>query len=247
VAIEGDSSSRLRGHPFPSSRLLDGHLAYILRELSIDYVLDIGANVGQFAHFLRSIGYEGTIIAFEPVAESFARLSKAAARDPKWQVVNSALGAEESTATINVTRASVMASMRTPLADPATGIGADLDAVRHELVPVRRLDSIFDDHVPEGAKVFAKLHVQGWDIEVFRGATGCLERILALQSIVSVIPIYEGMPSFVDSLENMRRLGFELTGMFPVLYNGNFRVVEFSAVGVRSVDAMGVTTGVSGS
>ena len=222
----------------PSSRLLDGHLVHILRELSIDHVLDVGANVGQYAQFLRSIGYKGTIISFEPVAESFARLSQAAARDPKWRVVNSALGAEESTATITVTRASVMASLRTPLTDHATGIGADLDAVRHETVPVRRLDSIFDEHVPAGANVFAKLAVQGWDIEVLQGAAGCLGKMLALQSIVSVIPLYEGMPSWVDSLANMRRFGFELTGMFPILYNGNFRVVEFDAVMVRSSEAL---------
>lgn len=231
----------------PSSRLLDGHLVHILRELSIDHVLDVGANVGQFAQFLRSIGYKGTIISFEPVAESFARLSRAAAYDPNWRAVNSALGAEESTATITVTRASIMASLRTPLRAHATGIGADLDAVRHEVVPVQRLDSIFDDHVPAGAKVFTKLAVQGWDIEVLRGAAGCLEKILALQSIVSVIPLYEGMPSWVDSLENMRRFGFELTGMFPILYNGTFRVVEFDAVMVRNSDALDDPTGVSAS
>jgi FkbM family methyltransferase len=219
----------------PSSRLLDGHLVHVLRELSIDHVLDVGANVGQFAQFLRSIGYKGTIISFEPVAESFAKLSQAAARDPKWRVVNAALGAEEATATI--TRASVMASLRTPLTDHATGIGPELDAVSHEAVSVQRLDAIFDEHVPAGARVFAKLAVQGWDMEVLRGAAGCLDKMLALQSIVSVIPLYEGMPSWVESLANMRRFGFELTGMFPILYKGSFRVVEFDAVMVRNSHA----------
>ena len=217
----------------PSSRLLHGHLVHLLRDLSIDHVLDVGANVGQYARFLRSIGYTGTIISFEPVGESFAKLSEAAARDPRWHVVNTALGSEESEATITVTRASVMASLRTPLATNSTGIGPDLDAVRQEVVPVRRLDSIFGDHVPAGAKVFGKLAVQGWDIEVLRGASGCLDKVDALQSIVSVIPLYEGMPSWLDSVAHMRGQGFEVTGMFPTLYNGPYRVVEFDAVMVR--------------
>jgi hypothetical protein len=131
-----------------------------------------------------------------------------------------------------------MASLRTPLTHHATGIGAELDAVSHEAVAVQRLDSIFDEHVPAGAKVFAKLAVQGWDIEVLNGAAGCLGKLLALQSIVSVIPLYEGMPSWVDSLANMRRFGFELTGMFPILYKDSFRVVEFDAVMVRNSDAV---------
>jgi FkbM family methyltransferase len=222
----------------PSSRLLSGHLVHVLRELAIDHVLDVGANVGQYAQFLRSIGYRGTIISFEPVSETFDQLTIAAARDPKWHVVNSALGTDDTTAPITITRASVMASLRTPLTHNDTGIGADLDAVRREEVPVKRLDSVFDDHVPSGARVFCKLAVQGWDIEVLRGAEGCIDRIAALQSIVSVIPLYEGMPSFLDSLAHSRGLGFEVTGMFPTLYNGNIRVVEFDAVMVRPAEVL---------
>jgi hypothetical protein len=86
--------------------------------------------------------------------------------------------------------------------------------------------------------VFCKLAVQGWDIEVLRGATGCIDRIAALQSIASVIPLYDGMPSWVDSLAYIRGLGFEVTGMFPTLYNGNIRVVEFDAVMVRPAEVL---------
>jgi len=52
-------------------------------------------------------------------------------------------------------------------------------------------------------------------LEGLRGAQGCLDRIFGIQSEVSVQPMYEGMPSYLESLSTLQDLGFELTGVLP--------------------------------
>ena len=51
----------------------------MLGELRVDCVLDVGANVGQFGDMLRTIGYMGTIVSFEPVDATFRTLAEHAA------------------------------------------------------------------------------------------------------------------------------------------------------------------------
>ena len=44
----------------------------------IDTVIDVGANVGQFGESLRSGGYKGKIVSFEPTKSAYQVLSKKA-------------------------------------------------------------------------------------------------------------------------------------------------------------------------
>jgi len=70
--------------------------------LGIDAVLDVGANVGQYGEALRSSGYRGRIISFEPLGEAYGRLARHAAKDANWLAVHSAVGAEPGTLEIHV-------------------------------------------------------------------------------------------------------------------------------------------------
>ena len=97
-----------------------------------------------------------------------------------------------------------------------------------------RLDDLFDDLVPARANVFLKIDTQGWDLEVLRGAASSLSKIAALQSEVSVQPIYEGMPTMQDALEYLERVGFAVSGLFPVTLDQQLRVVEFDCIAVRA-------------
>jgi FkbM family methyltransferase len=221
---------------FPSSRLRSGQTALVLDRMGIDVVLDVGANIGQYGQFIRSIGFGGPIVSFEPVSVVADQLAERATRDGNWRVERYALGAQDGEATMNITRASVMSSVRTPSSSSPTGIGADIEVVRQELVPIRRLDAVFHELIPQGANVFIKLAAQGLDLEVLAGATGCLPSIVAIQSTVSVTPLYEGMPDWVQSARCLQDLGFVPTGMFPCLHVGDLHVAEFDLMMVRPLD-----------
>src|SRR4249919_3716648 len=66
--------------------------AEILESLKIDLVLDVGAHIGGYGLELRSNGYSGRIVSFEPLSETYKELASVAKRDPAWDCHQVALG-----------------------------------------------------------------------------------------------------------------------------------------------------------
>ena len=63
-----------------------------------------------------------------------------------------------------------------------------------------------------------------------------LNKVVALQSEISVMPLYEGMPDYIESLNVFRQAGFELTGLYPVSRDpGSLQLIELDCV-MRRVD-----------
>ena len=63
-----------------------------------------------------------------------------------------------------------------------------------------------------------KMDTQGWDLEVLKGAERSLQRIRAVQTEVSVRPLYEGAPDRVPTMAGLKERGFVFAGMVPVSY-----------------------------
>ena len=211
--------------------LLALHLDKVFAHLDIDLVLDVGARVGDYGLWLRHNGYQGRIISFEPVSTSFATLQERADADGNWQALNMALGSADGEAEINVSRQTYFSSFLEPNAYAVDEFEQGVEIERTELVQVRRLDQILPEVLSgRRARTYLKMDTQGWDLEVLRGATEVLDQVLALQSEVSVKPIYGGMPPFEESLSEIGALGYELSGLFPVNLDSALRVVEFDCV-----------------
>jgi len=78
------------------------------------------------------------------------------------------------------------------------------------------------------------MDTQGYDLEVFRGATKTLSKIAVLQSEIGNIPLYKNVPDLVTTLSAYLREGFEITGLFPESRDmEDLRVIEFNCVMVH--------------
>jgi FkbM family methyltransferase len=207
-------------------------LDQVFSALGVTLALDVGAHVGDYAGFLRRNGFRGRIISFEPVAANYEIMSARAQADHLWQPVNVALGSEDGKGEINVTTGTVFTSFHTPNAYAQREFGTEVEIDRVEHVSVRRLDSVLPellgtDRLPP---TFLKMDTQGWDLEVLRGASAILDDVVAMQSEVSVLPIYRAMPTLHESLDCFHELGYGVSGLFPVGYDSQNRVVEFDCV-----------------
>ena len=206
----------------PAKRLAEAWYSYrvqlqgILRRFGIDLVIDVGANEGQFAKSLRKF-YSGDIVSFEPVSAPFTALQQAAASDPRWTVYNLAIGNENAAQTIHVSQDTVFSSLLASNDYCADRFGPQALGTRDESISVRRLDELLDGLQPrKDRRIFLKMDTQGYDVNVFRGLGDKLPRVLAMQSEVSLIPIYDDMPRWTESLEIYERAGFGVVGLYPV-------------------------------
>jgi FkbM family methyltransferase len=198
-------SAGLNAPENPLDRFLEfTMLKQLLAKLEIDCVLDVGANDGQFARNLRAIGYRGRIISFEPVPEVFARLRRAFENDPAWSGHPIALGNETGTMQMKIPPALTVLSSFLDLEESRE--------VRTEEVEVRRLDELLPSLLANTAvsHVFLKMDTQGYDLNVFHGAEGCLSEIRGLVSEISVCPLYKNQPHYLESLATYERAGFDL-------------------------------------
>jgi FkbM family methyltransferase len=226
---------------WPPPDSLAAHLQQLFRIAYVNCVLDVGAHYGEFAQLLRGFGYAGRIISFEPDPESYKLLDERSRRDTHWCALRMALGSEDGTAVLNIMRHNQLNSLRVPNTMGVSIIpdrGMTLKSL--EEVDIRRIDSIFD-HCAAGIatpRVFLKVDVQGYDLEVFSGATNCMRHVVALQSEVSLKPIYEQAPSFDEAIHVLRSLGFDVTGFFPAGSLPNLAIIDLDCVMIRSNIAM---------
>jgi len=210
---------------------LKDHLRFVFADLRVDCVIDVGAHRGDYGSWLRSIGYAGPIVSFEPVSGTYAELARHAAADPRWSAHRMALGSGEETREIGVAGSTDFSSFRsfTPFAGEA--FPTQTRIAHREEVSIRRLDAVLDEVVPAGAqRLFLKLDTQGWDIEALEGASGCLDRVVALQLEASARSLYDGMPSYLEALGYATRVGFTLTDVVPIVRDRRNRVIEYDCV-----------------
>lgn len=180
-------------------------LARLAIDLDVNALIDIGANQGQFAAEARRAGFAGPMVSFEPGSAAFESLQRNAGGDPAWEVLNLAVGAGRSQATLNVSRNSVSSSLRRPL--PTHLDAAPLSAVRNrETVEVVALDSL---DLPDGPLAL-KIDTQGFEMQVLQGARATLERVVLLQVELSLVELYDGQSSALDVLGFLTSAGFEI-------------------------------------
>lgn len=196
-------------------------LETLLRLHHINLVFDIGANVGQYARFLRQAGYKGKVVSFEPLATAHTVLCIANKFDADWEIApRAAIGAEDGEIEINVAANSVSSSVLEML-DTHLAAAPKSRYVDKEWVPLRRLDSIAMKYLDKEAKLFLKIDAQGYEERVLEGAKNILPYAIGLQLELSLVPLYSGQAGFLEILHLLQEQGFDLYALFPEFIDPN--------------------------
>jgi FkbM family methyltransferase len=211
------------------------HLPDFLQSRQIDLVLDVGANIGQFASALREDGYRGDILSFEPVRSVFQTLQKRARGDARWEARNLALGDAAGRAVIAVSEDTVYSSLKEP-----TSTGRRLDsriaATRTEEIELVRLDDIFEPF--RSRNVFLKIDTQGFERQVLAGAASALKLVKGVQLELPIVHLYRETWTLIEAIEHMANFGFIISQIEPVnfLREDSVSLIEVDCVFRRSLD-----------
>jgi FkbM family methyltransferase len=206
----------------------------LLTAYKIDVILDVGANEGQFATWVRRLGYTGRIVSFEPIASAYATLQRLAANDGRWETVNIALGDDDGEAEINRSAQTTMSSLAEQT-ELTRRTFTNAGVVARDTVVIRRLDSIFDGFCRRDEVVLLKIDTQGFEKRVLDGTVHCMERIAGARLELSYQPLYDGEWGFDAMVEYMRTVGFTLVMLEPVGFESNPpRVLQADGTFIRT-------------
>jgi FkbM family methyltransferase len=187
-----------------------------LQSRRVDVVFDVGANSGQFVNGLRSAGYKGRIVSFEPLSEPFALLKSKSTKDPLWDCRQCALGDLDGTIAINVAGNAGQSSSALPMMEAHQEACPQANYVGTEEVLVHRFDSIAQEFLRPTDVSFLKIDVQGFEKQVLAGGQATLaDGCIGMQLELSIVPLYEGGMLIREAIDLAHSLGFTLTALVP--------------------------------
>jgi FkbM family methyltransferase len=208
--------------------------------MNIRTVIDIGANVGQFARYIRALLPEANMICFEPLPAPFAELDRWAESlgDSRVQAVNLALGDHD---------ASIDMFEHLDLSPSSSLLRAT--PVHHAHYPLSRRDSrvtvqmtTLDTYLAETVaslepEILVKLDVQGYEDRVIRGASRTLKAARACISEIDFDRLFEEQCMFKEVWELLSGYGFSYVGNLEQVHAVDGHAIFADAVFVKSTGA----------
>jgi FkbM family methyltransferase len=179
-------------------------------------VIDVGANKGQFAIYARIRWPNAQLICFEPLPEPRAKLVHVTRG--RAEIHDCALGAEAGEGRMHIATRTDSSSLLALGARQKEIFG--MEESGEFQVPIKRLDACLPTPLPR--PVLLKIDVQGFELEVLKGATVLLPRLDAVYVEASYVELYEGQVLHEEIARYLTAAGFSLDGR----YNTHFHQGE---------------------
>jgi FkbM family methyltransferase len=199
---------------------------------SFKTILDVGANVGQFALAANFHFPSANIYSFEPLPNEFSELLRNTNRKTRIKVYNCALGSQSGKLPFYYNQYSRLSSSR-----PIDSMN-DQPRYRERKtsvidVDVVRLDELSKTMTIE-SPVLLKIDVQGMEKEVLLGCGGFLGQVDFLLCEVSLVTLYTGQPLFEEMHSFIRDLGYRLVAPLYLNSGKDGRIIEMDVLYVKS-------------
>ncbi len=178
--------------------------------LRIASVLDIGANIGQFAISINAVLSEAQICSFEPLPDCFAELQVRMKHARHFAAFNVGLGDRSGTLSFerNASTASSSFLKMTDIHKAAFPFTRDSQQTQ---VRMERLDDIAQQ-LNLKDPMLVKIDVQGYEDRVLSGGQQTIQHAKVVIIETTFAELYDGQPLFDDIYRILTSWGFAYAG-----------------------------------
>lgn len=206
----------------------------ILKKFSINHVLDIGANSGQYSSELFDLGYCGKISSFEPLSKAFQELEVKSRGMSNWFAYNYALGSENNTSLIHISQNSVSSSLSDMLESHLVNAPESVVIKSEEIRVINAGDALAECCNISEENIYVKIDTQGYERYVLDGLVNYKDSISAIQLEISLTPLYEDGLSLTDAIEYLDSWGFDLFSIENGFHDlNNVRLLQADLIFVK--------------
>lgn len=205
--------------------------------IPFDIIIDVGANVGQFARESLEMYPTAKIFCFEPLAAPFLKLTEwAATQHGNIQCYQMALGEHIGEIDMHLNESFTPSSSVLTITDRCIELYPLTCVDKSVSVTISTLDKVMGDvHLDASKNILLKLDVQGFEDRVLNGAGNTLSMCNAVMLEVLMDNLYEGQARFVDIVTLLHRHGLQYAGNVKQFYSPDGRVVFVDALFLRVV------------
>lgn len=161
-------------------------------------VFDVGAYQGDFAALCFQLWPETSVTCFEVLPQPSKNILKLAETQKSLQLIPCLLGAEireDVEFNLAETASSVFAEQAHPDKTKAT-------------FPMRTIDDVVERDLHGRVPHFLKMDVQGYELEVLKGATHSLPSVQVVLAEVNLLDLYENVPLLGEFMSWMHERGW---------------------------------------
>jgi len=169
-------------------------------------IFDVGAYQGDFAQLCFQLWPETSVTCFEVLPEPSKQILTIADPQKNLRLISCLLGAE------------VQSEVELNLAETASSVLTEqaLPQTRKATFPMRTIDDIVEHDLQGRAPDFLKMDVQGYELEVLKGATRSLPDLQVILAEVNLLDLYDGVPllaDFVSWLSDRSWVAYDICGL----------------------------------
>lgn len=186
-------------------------------------IVDVGANRGQFT--LAASEYTSAqIFSFEPLPGPASTFQKLFSSYNSIELYQMAIGSDQGSVDIHVSNRDDSSSLL-KIGDLQEKMYPGTEEVRKHEIHVAPLDTILSSgEIMRPALL--KIDVQGYELEVLRGARQLLTQFDSIYCECSFLELYEGQALVSDILKTLNDHNFSLNGIYNVSYSNSGSCIQ---------------------
>ncbi len=188
----------------------------VLKTLNVDGIIDVGANRGQFSLACRLALPQIPIVAFEPIPGEAKTYRSVHGKCHHVELLETALGDAPGQATLHLSHSADSSSLLA-IGQRQTELFPGTQEVDSITVSVKRLDDL-QEHWRGRDRQLLKLDVQGFELNVLRGAGETLKNCQYVYAECSDVVLYEGQALRPEVTAFLADHGFRESASYNATY-----------------------------